>query len=468
MPRPRLLLIEDDRSVTDALVPVLEEEGYETLGEADGVRGLERALREPLDVVLTDLRLPGHDGLTVVRQLHSERPRLPILLMTAHGTTETAIEAMKLGAFDYVLKPFELPELLDLLRKAVEARRSMTEPVGLGEAAPAGTALVGQSRAMQAVFKEIGRLAAKPVSVLVEGETGTGKELIARALYQHSDRSQQAFVAVHCAAIPETLLESELFGHERGAFTGAEVRRIGRFEQASGGTLFLDEIGDLPTATQIKLLRVLQERTLQRLGGRETVAVDVRVISATHRDLELLRGRGEFREDLYHRLAVAVIRLPALRERLEDLPMLVQHFTRRHGPELGENHAVFREDAMNRLRQHAWPGNVRELENVVRKALLRAQGYPVGREHIEAVLAPLPERQEEAGAQGLKALAAEFLDDAAEGRLTDAHARLIARAEGEIVRQAFQRSGGNVTLAARWLGISRVTLREKLRQFGIR
>src|SRR5947207_3835195 len=239
--------------------------------------------------------------------------------MTAHGTTETAIEATKFGAYDYLLKPFEMAELLELVDTAVTSSRLMTEPVEFGSTSSARDAIIGQSRVMQTIYKEVGRVATKPVTVLIRGETGTGKELIARALYQHSERANEAFVAVNCAAIPETLLESELFGHERGAFTGADARRIGRFEQADRGTLFLDEIGDLSPGTQAKLLRVLQERCIQRLGSRETIPVDVRVIAATHRDLELAMRQKVFREDLFYRLNVAVIALPALRERKEDM-----------------------------------------------------------------------------------------------------------------------------------------------------
>src|SRR5262249_29679276 len=256
------------------------------------------------NVVITDLRLPGIDGLELVRQLHAAQPRLPIILITAFGTTETAIEATKLGAYDYLLKPFDMPHMIDLVRKAAASNRMMSEPVILGEPGQAREAIVGRSPSMQAIYKEIGRIASKPISVLIRGETGTGKELIARAIYQHSERAEAPFIAINCAAIPETLLESELFGHERGAFTGAESRRIGRFEQANHGTIFLDEIGDMTPNTQVKLLRVLQERTLQRLGGQETIAVDVRVICATHRDLDAAIRERLFREDLFYRLNV--------------------------------------------------------------------------------------------------------------------------------------------------------------------
>ena len=309
----KILLIEDDPGIVTTLRRLLREEGHQPAVETRGDSGLKHALAEEIEVVITDMKMPGLSGLDLVRQLHVAKPRLPIILMTAHGTTETAIEATKAGAYDYLLKPFEMHELLGLVDKAITSRRLMTEPVELGTRGASREAIVGNSRAMQAIYKEVGRVASKPVNVLILGETGTGKELIARALYQHSERSNAPFIAINCAAIPETLLESELFGHERGAFTGAENRRIGRFEQADKGTIFLDEIGDMTLGTQVKLMRVLQERVLQRLGGKETIPVDVRVLAATHRDLETAIKNKQFREDLYYRLSVVVINLPPLR-----------------------------------------------------------------------------------------------------------------------------------------------------------
>jgi DNA-binding NtrC family response regulator len=374
----KILLIEDDAGIRDTLRRVLAEEGHDVEVEKRGDDGLARAGRDPFNLVITDLKMPGLSGLELVRQLHAAQPRLPIILITAYGTTETAIEATKFGAYDYVLKPFHVPGLLDLVRKATDSNRLMSEPVELGGGVgPARDALIGRSAAMQAIYKEIGRVASKPVNVLIRGETGTGKELIARAIYQHSDRAKAPFVAINCAAIPETLLESELFGHERGAFTGAEERRIGRFEQADHGTIFLDEIGDMTLGTQVKLMRVLQEKCLQRLGGKETISVDVRVVAATHHDLESAIRHKQFREDLYYRLSVVTIMLPALRQRKEDIPELVRYFLQKHGPELGNPKPSIHPDAMSFLQSHNWPGNVRELENVVRKSVLLAQSYTI-------------------------------------------------------------------------------------------
>src|SRR4051794_12904430 len=402
----KILLIEDDPGIVMTLRRVLSEEGYSVKVEKRGDAGLSAAKEDSFDVVISDMKLPGLNGLDLVRELHAARPRLPIILMTAHGTTETAIQATKSGAYDYLLKPFEIPEFIELVQKALKSSRLMTEPVELGGAGDARDALIGNSRSMQSIYKEIGRIASKPVNVLIRGETGTGKELIARAIYQHSDRTKAPFIAINCAAIPETLLESELFGHERGAFTGAELRRIGRFEQADHGTIFLDEIGDMTPGTQVKLMRVLQERSLQRLGGKETIPVDVRVLAATHRDLEAAIKTKQFREDLYYRLSVVVITLPPLRERKEDIPDLVRFFLRKYAAQLGAENPSIHGEALDYLRAETWPGNVRELENVVRKVLLLAQSYTITVPHVRAALArstpPL-----EAGQRSLR----EYVDD---------------------------------------------------------
>ncbi len=462
----KILLIEDNPGLAASMQRVLSDEGHEVSLEKRGDAGLSLARAGSFDVVVTDLKLPGLDGLELVRELHAAKPRLPIILMTAHGTTETAIEATKFGAYDYVLKPFEMPELLELLDKAVVSSRLMTEPLELGKASSARNAIVGNSRAMQTIYKEIGRVAAKPVTVLIRGETGTGKELIACAIYQHSDRANAPFVTINCSAIPETLLESELFGHERGAFTGAEARRIGRFEQANHGTIFLDEIGDLTPGTQVKLLRVLQEKCLQRLGGRETIPVDVRVIAATHRDLETAIQQKQFREDLFYRLSVVVITLPALRERKEDIPDLVGFFLHKYGAELGVANPSIEPTALDFLQAQSWPGNVRELENVARKILLLARGYTINLEHVHAALAR-PPSPVSAADQTLHAYVSDLLAAAQRGELTDAHGRLLESAEREIFSQAIQLAQGNQAKAARWLGISRLTMREKLIQFGL-
>jgi DNA-binding NtrC family response regulator len=381
--QPKILLIEDDTGIMSALRKELQSEGYSVSVATRGDEGLALACDGDWDAVLTDLKMPGLSGLELIQKLHLSRPKLPVIMMTAYGTTETAIEATKLGAYDYLLKPLDMNELFDLLARAVASNRLMSEPLEFGDSPSAQSAIIGNSRAMQAIYKEIGRVAATAVTVLIRGETGTGKELVARAIYQHSNRNDRPFVAVNCAAIPETLLESELFGHERGAYTGAHARRVGRFEQASKGTIFLDEIGDLSLSTQVKLLRVLQEKYIQRVGGNEKIPVDVRILTATHRDLESAIQEKQFREDLFYRLSGVTITLPSLNQRAEDIPDLVKYFLRRSALELGNDSPSIQPDAVAFLQNQTWPGNVRELENVVRQALLLARGYSIGLEHVQ-------------------------------------------------------------------------------------
>lgn len=462
-----ILLIEDDTRAAAALEKLLKSEGYAVAVAHRGDQGLSRAQVEDFDAVITDLRLPGMDGLEVVRRLHAAKPRLPIILITAFGSTETVIEATKKGAFEYLVKPFEMEDLLAITAKAAASGRLMSEPVDLGKASSTGDALVGHSRVMQEVCKEIGRVAAKPVAVLIRGETGTGKELVARAIYQHSARADKPFIAVNCAAIPETLLESELFGHERGAFTGAESRRIGRFEQADGGTLFLDEIGDMSAFTQAKLLRVLQENCIQRIGGKETIPVDARIIAATHRDLEEAIREKQFREDLFYRLSTFVIHLPPLRSRLEDIADLVKYFLQRFGRELELGSAAIHPEAAAWLREQPWPGNIRQLANVIRQALLLARDFPISVDDLKKVTgkridpAAIP-------SQTLGRLIDEILDSARQGTITDARSAVIETVERQLFARAIQLAQGNQAKAARWLNVSRQTMREKLTHFGLR
>ncbi|MHA3771790.1 sigma-54-dependent transcriptional regulator [Verrucomicrobiota bacterium sgz303538] len=463
----KILLVEDDSAIASSLSRMLTRAGYRVAVSARGDTGLEQALQEHFDLVLTDFKLPGLNGLDLAGKLHAAKPLLPTIVMTAHGTAETAIEATKLGAYDYLLKPFDAEELLELVGKAVASSRLASKPVDLGEAGSGRDALIGKSRAMQSVYKEIGRVAAKPLTVLIQGETGTGKELIARAIHQHSDRAGNPFVAVNCGAIPEALLESELFGHERGAFTGAESRRIGRFEQAHGGSIFLDEIGELNLSTQVKLLRVLQERSIQRLGGKEDIALDVRVIAATNRDLEKAITEKEFRDDLYYRLNVAQIRVPPLRERREDIPLLIQYFLRRYSAESGNGDLTMTPEGIAFLQDQTWPGNVRELENVVRKAMLAGRGYTIGLETVREAM-NRSEMPQPAPHQSMQAYISEVIRAAARGEVTDAQRVIFNAVEREMYSQAIAQAGGNLTRTATWLGVTRVTAREKLTAFGLR
>lgn len=468
MSKARILLIEDDPSTGAAVEKVLAAEGFNVELVRRAEEGLARTRASRFDLVITDFKLPGISGLQLIEQLHAAQPKLPIIMMTAHGSTETAIEATKLGACEYLTKPFEADELLDLVTEAVRNSELMFEEVGLGTADPQTAnrrALIGNSRAMQEVYKSIGRVAATPVTVLIRGATGTGKELVARAIYQHSKRADKPFIAVNCAAIPKDLLESELFGHERGAFTGAQNRRIGKFEQAHGGTIFLDEIGDLHPDTQSKLLRVLQERTFQRVGGTETLEVDVRVLAATHRDLEQAIRGGEFREDLYYRLSVVTIKLPLLRERAEDIPDLVRFFLRKHGAEIGVSAPSIQPEAVELLQAHPWPGNVRELENIVREALVVARPLGISPQHIRQVIEGKTHRP--IAGQTHSEYVASLLARAARGEEQDLFNKMISDLEPELFSQAIRLAQGNQAKAARWLGVTRLKMRAKLTEMGL-
>lgn len=461
----KILLIEDDLSASAAFEKVLRKAGYDVVPAARGEDGLAEAARQSFDLVLTDFKLPGLSGLELISRLRSTHPQLPVIMMTAHGSTETAIQATKLGACEYLLKPFEPDELLDLVASIAEQSQSRTEKVELGvHSAP--RAIIGQSRVMQNIYKQIGRVAATPVTVLIRGETGTGKELIARAIHQHSDRANKPFVAVNCAAIPETLLESELFGHERGAFTGAQSQRIGRFEQAQGGTLFLDEIGDLHPNTQSKLLRVLQERQIQRLGGDEIISVDVRVLAATHCDIETAIAGKDFREDLFYRLNGITIQVPPLRDRREDIPDLVNFFIRRDTRSLGIETPAIQSDAIALLSDQPWPGNVRELENAVRQALLLARPFPIYADHIRKVIAQGRKRAATLGS-GYRDYVTDLLARVQRGEEQNAYARVIADLEPELFTQAYQLAQGNQGRAASLLGVTRLKMREKLKELGL-
>jgi DNA-binding NtrC family response regulator len=464
--QPNILLIEDDQGTASALEKVLRADGYTVNVSPRGDDGLAQARNKSYDLVITDLKLPGLTGLDLIAELHSAKPKLPIIMMTAHGTTETAIEAMKLGACDYLVKPFEADELLALTASAVASSRLMSEPVEIGEARSGPRAIIGKSRVMQNIYKEIGRIAATPVTVLIRGATGTGKELIARAIYQHSDRAAKPFIAVNCAAIPETLLESELFGHERGSFTGAHSRRIGRFEQAHTGTIFLDEIGDLAPNTQAKLLRVLQEKCFQRLGGDELIPIDVRVLAATHRDLEAAIAEKEFREDLLYRLSVITITLPDLVDRVDDIPELVKFFMQHHAKELGVENPAIQPEAISWLQTQSWPGNVRELENIVRRAMLLARPFPVTLDHLQQLLAR-DRKPVSTSAQTHAAYVAELLERAQRGEIEAAYPKMLSDLEGELFSQAIQLAQGNQARAARWLGVTRLKMREKLIELGL-
>jgi len=465
-PRAHILIIEDDLPVAAALKRLLDETyDVECVGTAE--EGIARARTSDFDAVVTDLQLPGAQGLDVITTLRPERPHLPIILMTGHHTTDIAIEAIKAGAYDYLLKPITDPgEFLGMVEKAVASHARTAKPGTATHNRMSDDTIIGRSRPMQRVLKQIGRVAARPLTVLIRGETGTGKELVARAIYRYSERFQQPFVIVNCVAIPDTLLESELFGHEAGAFTGAQGRRVGKFEQATKGTIFLDEIGDMSLTTQAKLLRVLQEQTIQRVGGHETLSIDVRVLAATHRDLEEAVQQRKFREDLYYRLNDAVIHLPSLRERREDIPELVQHFLARRPVEPGVARPTITHEALRVLQYRSWPGNVRELKNAVRKSALLAHGYPIDPDIIRRALEQPSLPQPEASLY-LQAYVGELLERAEVEGQTKVQAELTEWAERELYSQAIRLAEGDQTKVCTWLGVSRPTVRERLIHYGL-
>src|SRR5215469_7585395 len=376
----RLLLIDDETDVQYSFQRIFDSPEIELTTASSGEEGLRLIPKLKPDLVLMDIRMGGITGLETLRRIRQIDSKLLVILMTAYGTTQTAIEAMKLGAYDYLLKPFDVPKLKEIVTNALKAARDMKQVVSyqpLLETEDYELGIVGRSEPMQQVFKLIGQLAATDATALITGESGTGKELVARAIYHHSHRSAQAFLAVNCAAIPEQLLESELFGHERGAFTGATLQRIGKFEQCNRGTLFLDDIGDMTPATQTKILRVLQSGTFERVGGNQPIRVDVRIIAATNKALEQAVAAKQFREDLFYRLNVVRIHIPPLRERRDDVPLLVNYFLKKVAREQERTPKSIATGAVKALEKYHWPGNVRELENVIRRAMVVAKGDAV-------------------------------------------------------------------------------------------
>jgi two-component system response regulator HydG len=376
----RILVVDDEANARSALDELLRDDGYAVETAADGFKALGKVADFAPDLVLTDLKMPGMDGIQLLGRLREQDPELPVVVMTAFGEVETAVGAMRAGARDYLSKPVNVGELSLVLARELEQRR-LRQEAGMLRARLAErysfSNIVGSSSPMQAVFKTVSQIAGSRASVLITGESGTGKELIAAAIHERSPRAKGPFVKLHCAALAESLLESELFGHERGSFTGAQTRRDGRFQQAHGGTLFLDEIGEISPAVQVKLLRFLQEREFERVGGNETISVDVRVIAATNRDLEKMVAEGTFREDLFYRLNVINLEMPALRARPSDVPLLAAHFLRKFADENGKTLAGFTTEALERLSSYGWPGNVRELENVIERAVVMCQGEQI-------------------------------------------------------------------------------------------
>ncbi|MCK9376247.1 MAG: sigma-54 dependent transcriptional regulator [Syntrophobacterales bacterium] len=466
-----ILIVDDDAQLRQSFEKILTTEGHAVKTASSGEAAIAAVKAEVPDLVIMDVRMPGMSGLEAFRAIHEIEPKLPVIIMTAFGTTETAIEATKMGAFEYVLKPFEdIQDILALISQALEAGRFMRSRVELDVAPDSGAAdvIIGRSKPMQEVYKAIGRVAPTDATVLIRGDSGTGKELVARAIYQHSLRSTKPFLIINCVAIPETLLESELFGYEKGAFTGAINRRVGKFEQATGGTVFLDEIGDMPFSIQAKILRLLQERSIERLGGREPIPVDVRIIAATNRDLEAALAQGRFREDLYYRLKVVTLWLPPLRERSLDISLLAEYFLSRFAREMGVGNPGMTAEAKLLLQNYQWPGNVRELANAMQKALIFSRGYPIDPDDVSRAI-------------GGESLSRETDDQRADEIVRQWVRQTLTSGDGKdvfetymdhfaslLISEALDLTGGNRSRAAKLLGISRPTLLSKIDKYRLK
>ena len=469
----KLLLIDDEADVLYSFRRIFDSPDIELTTAASGEEGLKLIPQIKPDLVLMDIRMGGISGMETLRRIRQMDSKQLVILMTAYGTTQTAIEAMKLGAYDYLLKPFDVPKIKEIVANALKAARDMKQVVSyqpLLESEDYELGFVGGAESMQQVFKLIGQVAASDATALITGESGTGKELVARAIYHHSNRSNQPFLAVNCAAIPEQLLESELFGHERGAFTGATMQRIGKFEQCNKGTIFLDEIGDMTPPTQTKILRVLQSGTFERVGGNAPINVDVRVIAATNKPLEQAVAARQFREDLFYRLNVVRIHIPPLRDRREDIPLLVNYFLKKTARDQNREPKSIATAAVRSLEKYHWPGNVRELENVIRRAHVIAKSAAIlpsdlpveitgqGASAIPTVAGPA-----DGSANDAAGLARQLFQIAKR----DPKLKVIPAVERELVIQALKETDNNQVRAAKLLGITRATLRKRIEKFDI-
>jgi len=461
-----LLVIDDEVSILRAFERAFTSEMTTVLTARNAADG-ERIFRDAKpDVVVIDLSLPDKSGLESFKQLRLIDSRVPVIFITGHGTVESAIEATKLGAYDYLFKPLELDEMRLLLEKAFNLSRMVrVQPILADEQDTVADAIVGRCRAMKEVYKAIGRVASQNLTVLLLGESGTGKEVVAQAIYHHSARANGPFQAINCAAIPDALLESEIFGHEKGAFTDAHRQRIGKLEQADKGTLFLDEVGDMSPMTQAKVLRVLQDQTFERVGGNTPITVDSRIIAATNHDLKKLVSEGLFRSDLYFRLSVVTIQLPPLREREDDLRILAEYFLRKYSQEFGKDIRKLAPETLKLLEAYHWPGNVRELESVMKQSLLTARGNILLPEFVPTLSGK--ETQHVTGKADDEYLSRSFIAERLTAGSDNLHAEVIASAERRLFRQVLEHTQGNQLKAASILGISRVTLRSKLKSLGI-
>ncbi|MDZ7291461.1 MAG: sigma-54 dependent transcriptional regulator [candidate division KSB1 bacterium] len=458
---PSILIVEDDRNTLSGLVEILEEEGYEVKGVDSGPKALRILERERFDILLTDLKMPEIDGMQLYEQSQTLAPEMKTIVMTAYSSVKEAVDAMKRGVYEYLTKPLNLDELFVILRKALEdqnLRREYEELKDRLQVSYRFESIIGKSPAMQQVFKTIYKVAKSQATVLIRGESGTGKELVARAIHYNSPRANGPMVEISCAAFPETLLESELFGYEKGAFTGADTRKKGRFELAQGGTIFLDEIGDISASVQTKLLRVLQEKEISRLGSNESIKVDVRVITATNRDLEQALNSGQFREDLYYRLNVIPLFLPPLRERREDIPLLIDHFIKRYSRLNNKPMLSISAEALELCLNYNWPGNVRELENAIENAIVLGEGEILLPEHLPVTLAMRKAATESYVQPGVDNLFATS---------GTSYREKMEAAEKLVLEEAIRRAGGNKSEAAKQLGISLRTMRYKIQKYNL-
>jgi two-component system, NtrC family, response regulator AtoC len=454
----KVLVVDDEANLRKVLATLLRRNGYDVTVAADGEQGLAEIEKNGADIVVTDLVMPKVGGLELLKTLNASRPEVPVIIITAHGTVDSAVEAIKLGAFDYITKPFDQAELSMVIAKAAK-----THTIASNSVHPDGrtrSALIGDSLQMQEVYKVIDKVADTPSTVLITGESGVGKELVATALHEGSSRRGKPLIRINCAAIPKDLLESELFGYERGAFTGAVTSKPGRFELADTGTLFLDEIGEIPVEMQVKLLRALQESEFERVGGIKTTRVDVRLIAATNRDLEKEIEVGRFRKDLYYRLAVVPIVLPALRDRKSDIPMLARHFIEKYNKRLHKKMEGLEEEAAVVLQAYPWPGNIRELENLIERVLLFADGPNIR-------VRDLPDNIRGVTPGAAPAVAA-ATSEPTEAGLKDIVRQKSAEIEREVIAKKLEETGGNVTRAAKLLQISRKSLQTKMKELGLR
>lgn len=463
----KLLLIDDEPSIVMAFQTTLTSPHLKVLTAKTAAEGLATVKAQRPDAILIDVRLPDQSGLELYAQIREFDPRIPVVIITAFARTETAIEAMRLGAFEYLTKPVELGRLREVVEKALDLSRLNRVPAVLesdNNEDGAADRIVGNSHVMQEVYKAIGRIAPQENTVLILGESGTGKELVARALYHYSRRSKLPFLAINCAALPESLLESELFGHERGAFTGADQRRIGKFEQVHGGTIFLDEIGDMSPATQAKALRLLQEQQFERVGGNVTISTDVRVIAATNQQLSELVAQGKFRQDLYYRLNGFTIELPPLRERKEDLALLTSHFINRFNREIGKSIRAVTEEVTEQLHHSDWPGNVREFQSVIRYAMVQATGEILTRDCLPPTFQTSVSQQP--ACSPVFNLVEMVRAQLAAGKV-DIYQDLMMEVDRRILSEVLSATSGNQTKTAEILGMARMTLRNRLRTLGL-